>query len=123
MIIPPCPGTARNEVFGNFSHVNVGKEPKSRTQNDNMNRKQGTSTAKKEDDTDSTATETTADFSSVCESKWDDYTTEGLVETTTLNDQTYVSLWKRRCVKPAREWRISTSQVYTEEEQSKIQEH
>ena len=45
---------------GNFSHVQVGKEPKSRTQNDNMKKNQGTTTAEKEDNTESTATKTTA---------------------------------------------------------------
>ena len=40
--------------------------------------------AEKEDGTDSTATETTAAFTSVCESECDDYTTEGLVDTRVL---------------------------------------
>ena len=81
---------------GNSPHFHVGKEPKSRTQQDNMKKNQGTNTAEKEDDTDSTATKTTAAFTSVCESEWGDYTTEELVETTILNDQTYVYLWKMK---------------------------
>ena len=68
----------------------VEKKPKSRTPHDNEKKNQGTNTAEKEDATDSTATETTAAFTLVCESKWGDYTTEGLAETTTLNDQIYV---------------------------------
>ena len=68
----------------------MGKEPVSRTQRDNMKKNQGTTTAEKKDDTDSKTAETTAAFISVCESEWDNYTTEGLVETTTLNDQIYV---------------------------------
>ena len=58
---------------GNFPHVQVEKEPKSRTQHDNMKENQGTTTAEKEDDTDSTATKTSATFTSSCESDWDDY--------------------------------------------------
>ena len=75
-------------LFGNFPHVQVGKEPKNRTQHDNMNKNQGKNTAEKEDD--AAATKTTAAFTSVCESEWDDYTTEGLAETTTLNGQAYI---------------------------------
>ena len=49
-----------------------------------------TTLAGKEDDADSTVTKTTTAFTSVCESEQDNYTTEGLVETTTLYDQTNV---------------------------------
>ena len=55
--------------MGNFSHVQVGKEPKSRTQHDSMKKNQETATAKKEDDADSTTTKTTATFNSSCESE------------------------------------------------------
>ena len=58
MIIPPCPGRVRNELFGNFPHVHVRKDPKSRTQHNNMKKNQGTNITEKEVDTDSTATET-----------------------------------------------------------------
>ena len=51
---------------------------------------QVTTTAEKEDDTDSTATLTTAAFTSVCESEWDNDITERLAETTTSNDEIYV---------------------------------
>ena len=51
---------------------------------------QVTTTAEKKDDTDSTATVTTAAFTSVCESEWDDDITERLARTTTLNNQIYV---------------------------------
>ena len=51
------------------------------------NKHQVTTPSRKKDDTDSTATVTTAAFTSVCESEWDDITTEGLAETTILNDQ------------------------------------
>ena len=67
-----------------------------------MKKNQGTTAADKEDDTPySTATETTAAFTSVCESEWYDYTAEGLAETTTLNYQTYV-FGNKRWIKPAR---------------------
>ena len=87
MIIPTCPGRVRNELFGNFPHVHVRKDPKSRTQHNNMKKNQGTNITEKEVDTDSTATETTAACTSVCGLEWDNYTTEGLSETTTLNNQ------------------------------------
>ena len=45
------------------------------------------STADKEDDTDCTATVTTAAFTSVCGSELDDDTIKGLAEPKTLNDQ------------------------------------
>ena len=80
---------------------------------------QVTITADKEDNTDSTATVTTATFASGCGSEWDDDIIEGLAEPTTLNDQIYV-FGKRRWVKPSRKWRKSTSQVYKEEKQSKL---
>ena len=82
------------------------------------NKHQVTTPSRKKDDTDSTATVTTAAFTSVCESEWDSYTTEGLAETTTLNDQIHV-FGKRRYVKPARKWKTPTSQVCKEKEQSK----
>ena len=67
----------------------MGKEPKKRTHHNNMKKNQGTTASDKEDDTDSTSTKITAAFTSVCESEWENYTTEGLAETTTLNNQTY----------------------------------
>ena len=51
---------------------------------------QVTTKAEKEDEADSTATLTTVAFTSVCESEWDNDITEGLAETTALNDQIYV---------------------------------
>ena len=51
---------------------------------------QVTTPSRKEDDIDSTATVTTTAVTSVCESEWNSYITEGLAETTTLNDQIYV---------------------------------
>ena len=56
---------------------------------------QVTTSAKMEDDTESIDTETTSAFTSECESKWDNCTTEGLAETATLKNQTYV-FGKRR---------------------------
>ena len=68
------------------------------------NRKnQVTTTADNEDNTDSTATVTTAAFTSVCGSEWGDNTIEGLAEPSTLNNQIYV-FGKRRWVKPPRKW-------------------
>ena len=65
------------------------------------NKQKVTAPSRKEDDTDSTATVTTTAVTSVCDSEWNDYITEGLAETTTLNNQIYV-FGKRRWVKPAR---------------------
>ena len=62
---------------------------------------------------------TTAAFTSVCESEWDDDITERLAGTTTSNNQIYV-FGKRRWVKPARKWRTPTFQVCKEETQSKL---
>ena len=73
---------------GKFPHVQVGKEPRTRTQHDNMKKNQGTTTAEKEDDTDSTATKTTATFTSNCKLDWDDYTDDRITEETTLNNHT-----------------------------------
>ena len=56
--------------FRNFPHVHVVKESKSRTQLDNMNWYQGTSTAEKEDKTDSTADKITATFTSMKKPAW-----------------------------------------------------
>ena len=60
------------------------------------NKHQVTNPSKKEDGTDSTATVTTAAVTSDCESEWNDYITERLAETTTLNDQIYLRLWKKK---------------------------
>ena len=56
---------------------------------------QVTTTAEKEDNTDSTATVITAAFTSVCESEWDDDITEPLAGTTISNNQIYICLWKK----------------------------
>ena len=61
-----------------------------------MKKHQGTSTADMEDDTDSTATVTTAAFTSGCESEWDDDITERLAGTATLNNQIWYVFGKRR---------------------------
>ena len=83
------------------------------------NKHQVTTPSRKEDNTDFTATETTTDVNSVCESEQNDYITEGLAETITLNDQIYV-FGKRRWVKPVRKWRTPLSQVCKEKEQSML---
>ena len=62
---------------------------------------------------------TTTAFASVCEPEWDDGITEGLTETTTLNNQIYV-FGQRRWVKPARKWKTPLPQTRKEEEQSKV---
>ena len=72
---------------GAFSWTDYSGDPSTRSRHEDKRKNQVTTTAEKEDDTDSTATVTTAVFTSVCESEWDDDITEGLAETTTLNDQ------------------------------------
>ena len=54
-----------------------------RTDHEDKRKNQVTTTADKEDDTDSTATVTTAAFTSVCGPEWDDDNIEGLAEPTT----------------------------------------
>ena len=65
-------------------------DPSMRSRHKDKRKNQVTTTVEKEDNTDFTATVTTAAFASVCESEWDDDITEGLAETTTLNNQIYV---------------------------------
>ena len=66
--------------------------------------------AEKEDAADSSATTTSVVATSVFELEWEDYeVTEGLVETTTPNEQIYV-FGERRCVKTARKWRTPSLQ-------------
>ena len=60
--IPPRPGRLKNEVPPQSSTRPCGKEPRTRTQNSNMNWNQETSIAEKEYDIDSTATIVTTDF-------------------------------------------------------------
>ena len=62
-------------------------DPSMRSCREDKRKNQVTTTAEKEDDTDSTATVTTTAVTSVCESEWNDYITEGLAETTTLDGQ------------------------------------
>ena len=50
---------------------NLG-DPSIRSRHEDKRKNQVTTTAEKEDDTDSTATVATAAFTSVCESEWDD---------------------------------------------------
>ena len=99
----PLPWDVGND-FG-FSYQRENKTDKEKNQ--------VTTSAGKEDDADSTVTETTAAFTSVCELEWDDYTTIGLAETTSFGNHTYV-FGKRRWVKPARKWRTPTPQVCRE---------
>ena len=96
---------------GNFPRVQAGKKPKNRTHCDNMKKNQVTTTAENEDDTDSTATKTTAIFTSNCELDWDSYTDDGIIEETTSNNHTY-SFGRRRWVKPACKWKTPTPQVF-----------
>ena len=63
--------------------------PYQRENKTDKEKNQVTTSAEKKDNTNSTVIETTAAFTSVCESEWENYTTEGLAETTTLNNQTY----------------------------------
>ena len=53
-------------------------DPRTRTRHEDKKKNQVTTTVEKEDDIDSTATQTTAAFTSVCELEWDEYITEGL---------------------------------------------
>ena len=129
-------------VSGNLPHVQVEEEPKNRTPNNNMNKHQRTIkthegneadsaatkkttteiptpiNAAKEDDADSTATMTTATFTSVYRSEWEKDITKILTETTPANDQIYV-FGKRQWVKPARKWRTPTSQARKEKNNQK----
>ena len=126
--------------FGNFHQVHVGKEPCARTQYDNMNWNQETSTAEKEhdtnyaattttttfalpttnaekeDETDSTATTTTATATSTAGSEWDKSITEGLTKTTASDELIYVFGEQRR-VKPSRKWKTPTVQKCRKEKQ------
>ena len=61
-----------------------------RPRHEDKRKNQVTTTSEKEDDTDSTATVTTAPFTSVCELEWDNDIAERLTETTSLNGQIYV---------------------------------
>ena len=65
-------------------------DPSMRPCHKDKRKNQVTTTAEKEDDTDSTDTVTTAAFTSVCELEQDDDIAERLAETTTLNNQIYV---------------------------------
>ena len=69
--------------FGNFPHVYVGKEPKSRTQHETMNWNQETSTAEKEDGTDSTAEKITTAFTSISIKAEKENDTDSTATTTT----------------------------------------
>ena len=82
-------------------------DPRMRTYHEDKRKNQVTTAAEKEDDADSTATVTTTAFTSVCESEYDNDITEGLAETTALNNQIYV-FGKRQWVKPACKWRTPT---------------
>ena len=72
---------------------------------------QVTTSAGKEDNTDSTVTKTTAVFTSVCESTWDDCITEGLCSRNNNIERSDLCLWKRRWIKPVRKWKTPTPQV------------
>ena len=61
-----------------------------RSRHEGKKKNQVTTTAEKEDDTDSTGTVTTAAFTSVCELESDDDITKQLAGTTTSNNQIYV---------------------------------
>ena len=80
-------------------------------------KKQGTITAEKEDATDSTANKTIATFTSSCESEWDEYTVDGMMEPSTLSNHAY-GFGGRRWVKPSRKWRTPTPQVCNDEQTS-----
>ena len=74
---------------------------------------QVTTSAGKEDSTDSTATKTTATFTtftSSCESNWDEYTVDGMMKPNAL-DHHACGFGKRRWQKPSRKWRTPTPQA------------
>ena len=77
--------------FSNLPHVKVGEEPRRRTRHDNRKKNQGTITY-----TDSTATKTTASFTSNWELEWDEYTVDGITEPSTLSYHTYVWVWDKK---------------------------
>ena len=55
-------------LLGNLPHVQVGGEPKTMARREDKEKNQVTTLAGKEGDSDSTATRTTATFTSCCES-------------------------------------------------------
>ena len=75
--------------------------------------------AEKENDTDSTATVTTAAATLVSASEWDDDIVATLESSTTWNEQIYV-LRKRRWVKPDRKWKTPTPRASSKENHTKI---
>ena len=86
--------------FSNLpQEVQVGEKHRRRTQHDNKKKNQGTITAENEDDTDSTVTKTTVNFTTSCESEWDEYTIDGTMEPSSLSDHAY-GFRRRRWVKP-----------------------
>ena len=108
---PPCSGRVRNEFPWQSPTLQVEEEPRRRTQHNNNNKKnQGTLTAKKEDDTESTANKTMATVTSSYESEWDEYTVDGMMEPSILSNHAY-GFGRRRWVKPARKRRTPAPQV------------
>ena len=85
--------------------------PKMRTRHKDKKKDQVTTVAGKEDDTNPTATKTTATSASSCESDWDDYTADGMMEPRSLSGHT-CGFGRRRWVKPARKWRTPAPQIF-----------
>ena len=88
-------------LLGNLPHAQVGGEPKTMTRRKDKEKNQVTTLAGKEDSTDSTATRTTAKFTSCCESEFDEYTVDEMREPCTLSDNAY-GFGRERWVKLAR---------------------
>ena len=84
-------------------HENIGKTIS------NMKKNQITTLAGKEDNRESTATKTTAPFTSSCDSEWHDYMSDLMIEPT-LNNHTY-GFGRRIWAKPAGKWRTPAPKV------------
>ena len=119
---------------GNLSLVQVGEGPRRWMKNENINKSNDkntaakedatdstdsmrklisipiTSMAEKEDDTESTATVTTAAADLFSASEWDDDIIATVENCVTWNEKNYV-FEKRRWVKPDRKWRTPTSRA------------
>ena len=67
-----------------------------RTRHEDKKKNQVTTTVEKDDDIDSTATETTAAFTSVCESEWDEYISIRRTSRNNYIEQSGLCFWKEK---------------------------
>ena len=112
---PKKPGA--EEVYDNNTAITISCETASEQENSRKTiadmfkeKNQVTTLAGKEDATNSTATKTTATSTSCCESEWNNFISDIVMESRTLMYHTYGSR-RSRLVNPARKWKIPTPQV------------